>query len=127
MAYAGSTFTAQYQLVRAAAVAGIIDEEAMREARAQHEAAQRNTEPPTIWKVAPCPSVADFTFPDLRDTAVTWYARASSTVPEIASITGHTPASIYTILKHYLALDAELADNAVKKLVEYMEREGLAV
>jgi hypothetical protein len=29
MAYAGFTFTAQYQLVRAAAVAGIIDEEAM--------------------------------------------------------------------------------------------------
>jgi hypothetical protein len=48
-------------------------------------------------------------------------------VPEIASITGHKPASIYTILKHYLALDAELADNAVRKLVEYMEREGLAV
>jgi hypothetical protein len=48
-------------------------------------------------------------------------------VPEIASITGHKPASIYTILKHYLALDAELADNAVRKLVDYMEREGLAV
>jgi integrase len=74
-----------------------------------------------------CPSVADFTFPDLRDTAVTWYARAGCTVPEIASITGHSLASIYSILKHYLALDAELADNAVKKLVDYMEREGLAV
>jgi hypothetical protein len=84
-------------------------------------------EPPTIWKVAPCPSVADFTFPDLRDTAVTWYPRASSTVPEIASITGHTLASIYAILKHCQALDAELADNAVRKLVDYMEREGLAV
>lgn len=74
-----------------------------------------------------CPSVADFTFPDLRDTAVTWYARAGCTVPEIASITGHSLASIYSILKHYLALDAELADNAVKKLVDYMEREGMAV
>jgi integrase len=77
--------------------------------------------------VKACPSVADFTFPDLRDTAVTWYARAGCTVPEIASITGHSLASIYAILKHYLALDAELADNAVKKLVDYMEREGLAV
>jgi transposase len=71
--------------------------------------------------------VADFTFPDLRNTAVSWYARAGSTKPEIASITGHSLASIYTILKHYLALDAELADNAVKKLVDYMERERLAV
>lgn len=104
--YAGTTFTAQFQLVRAAAVAGIVDDQA---------------------PMAPCPSVADFTFPDLRDTAVTWYARAGSTVPEIAAITGHSPASIYTILKHYLALDAELADNAVRKLVDYMEREGLAV
>jgi integrase len=74
-----------------------------------------------------CASVADFTFADLRDTAVTWYARAGATIPEIASITGHSLASIYTILKHYLALDAELADNAVRKLVDYMEREGLAV
>lgn len=74
-----------------------------------------------------CPSVADFTFPDLRDTAVTWYARAGCTVPEIASITGHTLGSIYSILKHYLALDGHLADNAVAKLVDYMEREGMAV
>jgi integrase len=77
--------------------------------------------------VKTCPSVADFTFPDLRDTAVTWYARAGCTVPQIASITGHSLASIYAILKHYLALDAEMADEAVRKLVEYMEREGLAV
>lgn len=74
-----------------------------------------------------CKSVADFNFADLRDTAVTWYARAGCTVPEIASITGHSLASIYSILKHYLALDAHLADNAVQKLVDYMEREGLAV
>ena len=74
-----------------------------------------------------CPSLVDFTFPDLRDTAVTWYARAGSTIPEIASITGHAPGSIYSILKHYLALDGELADNAVAKLIAYMEREGLAV
>ncbi|KIZ39066.1 MULTISPECIES: hypothetical protein [Rhodopseudomonas] len=95
--YNGATFADHFQQVRAAAVE------------------------------AGCASVADFTFPDLRDTAVTWYARAGCTVPEIASITGHSLASIYGILKHYLALDGELADNAVKKLVDYMEREGLAV
>lgn len=74
-----------------------------------------------------CPSLSDFTFPDLRDTAVTWYARAGATVPEIAAITGHTLRSIYDILRHYLALDAHLADNAVAKLVDYMEREKLVV
>jgi hypothetical protein len=125
--YRYQTFAAHYQAVRDAAVAGVIDEEATREARARAAAEQRSTEVPTIWKVAPCKSVADFTFADLRDTAVTWYARAGATIPEIASITGHSLASIYTILKHYLALDAELADNAVRKLVDYMEREGLAV
>ena len=127
LAYNGGTFTDHFAQVRAAAVAGVVDEEATRIARELHAAEQRNSEPPIIYKIAPCQSLADFTFPDLRDTAVTWYARAGSTVPEIASITGHSLASIYRILKHYLALDAELADNAVKKLVDWMEREGLAV
>lgn len=103
-AYHGGTFASHFQAVRAAAVVG--DE---------------------AKGIAPCPSLADFTFPDLRDTAVTWHARAGCTVPEIASISGHSPASIYSILKHYLALDEHLADNAVAKLVDYMEREGLAV
>lgn len=125
--YTGMTFKMHFALVRDAAIAGIVDEEATARARAQHAADRRNDEPPTVWRVAPCPSLADFTFPDLRDTAVTWYARAGSTVPEIAAITGHSLKSIYTILKHYLALDAHLADNAVRKLVEWMEREGLAV
>jgi len=127
MPYVGGTFAWHFQLVREAAVAGIVDEEAARRARELHAAEQRNVEPPTIWKVEPCKSLADFTFPDLRDTAVTWYARAGSEVPEIASITGHSMRSVYDILKHYLALDAHLADNAVRKLVEYMEREKLVV
>lgn len=125
--YHGETFAGHYRLVRAAAIAGIVDEEATAIARAAHAAEHRNSTPPTVWRVAPCPSLADFTFADLRDTAVTWYARASCTVPEIASISGHSPASIYTILKHYLSLDGHLADNAVAKLVDYMEREGMAV
>lgn len=103
-AYQGGTFTSHFQAVRAAAVAG-----------------------DPAKGIAPCPSLADFTFPDLRDTAVTWHARAGCTVPEIASISGHSLRSIHSILKHYLALDEHLADNAVAKLVDYMEREGLAV
>jgi hypothetical protein len=70
---------------------------------------------------------ADFHFQDLRDTAVTWYARAGCTVPEIAAITGHSLRSIYSILKHYLALDAHLADSAVAKLIKWMDEQGIAV
>ena len=35
--------------------------------------------------------------------------------------------TIYSILKHYLQIDTHLADNAIRKLIEKMEREGLAV
>jgi hypothetical protein len=132
--YNANTFNYHYRLVRAAAIAGIIDEEATEVARL----AGRN-DPDPIWKVAPCPSLArsqdhegndgpsPFQFRDLRDSAVTWYARAGCTHLEIAAITGHTPGSILTILKHYLALDAHLADNAVRKLVDYMEQLGVTV
>lgn len=77
--------------------------------------------------LAQCPSLADFEFRDLRDTAVTWYARAGSSIPEIASITGHSLRSIHSILKHYLALDEHLADSAVAKLVKWMDEQGMAV
>lgn len=132
MPYHEKTFREHFAMVRAAAIAGIVDEAATSAARAQHAAEMRNDLPPTVWRLAPCPSLASpgpygFSFPDLRDTAVTWYARAGSTVPEIAAITGHSLKSIYDILKHYLALDGEMADNAVKKLVDYMQREGFAV
>jgi hypothetical protein len=64
---------------------------------------------------------------DLRDTAVTWLARAGATIPEIAAITSHDPKSIYTILKHYLAITPELADSAIEKLKTWMNKEGMAV
>ena len=54
-------------------------------------------------------------------------ARAECTLPEIAAITGHSLKSIYQILKHYLSIDEKLADNAIRKLLDYMEREGMAV
>ena len=64
---------------------------------------------------------------DLRDTAVTWLARAGCTLPEIAAITGHSPRSIHDILKHYLALTPELADSGIAKLVSWMEKEGMVI
>jgi hypothetical protein len=70
----------------------------------------------------PCSSLADAWFMDLRDTAVTNLAAAGCTIPEICSITGHTERSAYEILKHYLALNGDMADAAIAKLVAYEER-----
>lgn len=77
--------------------------------------------------LAPCPALAGKRDQDLRDTGVTWLARAGATLPEIASISGHSLRSIHDILVHYLAITPELADSAIAKLVAWMEREGMAV
>lgn len=73
------------------------------------------------------PSLAQKRDQDLRDTSVTWLARASATIPEVCSITGHDPKSVYTILTHYLAITPELADSAIGKLMEWMKDKGMAV
>jgi len=65
------------------------------------------------------PSLADFRFLDLRDTAVTWLARAGCTVPEIASVTGHTLETITGTLKHYLVLDDTMNNLAMAKFGEF--------
>jgi integrase len=60
----------------------------------------------------------DLHFHDLRGTAVTRLALAECTVPQIASITGHSPHDVEEILKaHYLGGQAELADQAIVKMV----------
>src|SRR3546814_10483174 len=61
-------------------------------------------------------------FMDARDTAVTKYAEAGCTIPEICSYTGHDPESAYKILKHYLALNDTMADSALAKLVRHEEQ-----
>lgn len=71
------------------------------------------------------PSLKGLRDQDLRDTAVTWLAMAGCTIPEICAITGHTFASATGILKHYLATNAEMADNAMAKLVEWYEGPSL--
>jgi integrase len=61
--------------------------------------------------------VVDLTFHDLRGTAVTRLAVAGCTVPEIASITGHSLQDVSAILdSHYLKRDPALAESAIKKL-----------
>lgn len=77
--------------------------------------------------IAPCPAIAGLRDQDLRDTAVTWLGRAGCTVPEIASITGHSYGSIHNVLKHYLALHPDMADAAIGKLISWMKQTGIAV
>jgi integrase len=71
------------------------------------------------------PTIADKKFLDLRDTAVTWLARAGCTIPEICSMSGHSLQSATTILKHYLELGEPLAREAIRKMVDWMAREGV--
>ena len=61
--------------------------------------------------------IADLHFHDLRGTAVTRLALSGCTVPEIASITGHSLKTVQEILdQHYLGGRLELAEAAIKKL-----------
>jgi len=80
-----------------------------------------------VWVQMPVPSIAGRRDQDLRDTAVTWLGRAGATVPQIASITGHSFVSINQVLRHYLATHPEMADAAIGKLLAWMEETGVAV
>src|SRR5215207_3329297 len=69
----------------------------------------------TEWRKA-CQraGISDVTFHDLRGTAVTRLARADCSVPEIASLTGHSLADAQAILDaHYLGGRLELAEAAM--------------
>jgi hypothetical protein len=60
----------------------------------------------------------DMHFHDLRGTAVTKLAFAGRTAPQIASITVHNLKDVAVILEaNYLGGQAELADEAIVKLV----------
>lgn len=102
--------------IRSAAAEGIIDQEATAIARNGWKPTRRSMEPPTVWKLEPMPSIADLTDQDLRDTAFTWLARAGATDSEIAAVTGHSPATIAQMKKHYLAIHPEMAEHAIDKL-----------
>lgn len=107
--------------VRAAAVAGVVDKEATTRRNAELLAMHQVLPSEPVWKVAPMPSLKDARDQDLRDTAVTWLARAKCTLPEICQITGHTLQSATQTLRHYLAAHPEMADNAIEKLVKWMD------
>lgn len=70
-------------------------------------------------------SLGDFRDQDLRDTAVTWLARAGSSTAEIISITGHSEKQAEEILsRHYLGAVPERAAEAAKKLGKWVEDQG---
>lgn len=108
-----------YAQVRAAAARGM-------EATTKHPAfppmpslqGKAGTETPEEFEEVQTLSLND---QDLRDTSVTWLANAGCTIPQICSITGHSFASAHTILKHYLALNPDLARSAMSKMVDWWE------
>jgi integrase len=66
--------------------------------------------------------IVDRTFHDLRGTAITRLAERV-TIQDIAALTGHSLASVYSILqKHYLHLGLEGAERAIRAL----ERRAIA-
>jgi integrase len=70
-----------------------------------------------LWKEATRKAgIEGRTFHDLRGTAITRFAEAGCSVPEIASISGHTLASAAKILEQYLARTAATAHSAIAKV-----------
>lgn len=65
--------------------------------------------------------LGELTYMRLRHTVVTMLYRAGATIPEIASITGHTIGSVTGIIERYGQRDAITAGNAMQKRIE---REG---
>ena len=82
----------------------------------------------TSWgKAADRAQIEGLTFNDLRGTAVTRLALAECSVPQIATITGHSLKDVEAILDaHYLGRDVRLAEEAIKKL-ERKERRTRSV
>ena len=66
------------------------------------------------------PPPPDLHFHDLRGTAITMLAEAGCTVPEIATITGHSLATVTKILERYLSRTRTLAQSAIAKLERKM-------
>jgi integrase len=66
--------------------------------------------------------ITDLRFHDLRGTAITMLAEAGCTVPEIASVTGHSFKHVTHILEVYLSRTRALADAAIVKLDRRQKR-----
>ena len=68
-------------------------------------------------KVKAAAKIEGLTFHDFRGTAVTRLAIAGCSVPEIATITGHSLKTVEAILDaHYLSRDSVMGEAAIRKL-----------
>ncbi len=72
----------------------------------------------TSWaKACRRAGITSLTYHDLRGSAVVRLALAGATVPQIATLTGHSLKDVEAILDaHYLGRDVELAEIAIQKL-----------
>lgn len=78
------------------------------------------------WNKVRC-DLGGLTFHDLRGTAATRLAEAGCSVPEIATITGHSLAEVETILdSHYLSRSRGMAESAISKLDQHRNRTNSA-
>lgn len=64
----------------------------------------------------------DVQFRDLRRTSVVRLAEASCTIPEICAITGHNLKEATEILKVYMPLSRNMAENAADKVLKLQEK-----
>jgi hypothetical protein len=136
--YESNAYRHRFSDVRTIAIHGWIEGETAGQAIARGERIRDRaaSDPGDIaWKIPPCPSLGRDNNgnwdpkrdQDLRDTCVTLLYRAGNDLQRIADVTGHTYASVKTIVENYLARDRSGADLAIDRLVAFMEKEGLAV
>ncbi len=64
--------------------------------------------------------VGDLQRRDLRRTAVIRMIEAGCTIPEVGSVTGHSPKSIHEIITTYWTWTPEVAEAAITKLEDHM-------
>lgn len=74
--------------------------------------------------LAPMASLAGFRDQDLRDTCVTWLARAGCDPILISRITGHALASVHQVLRHYLVAHPEQGDRAIATMAGWFDQQA---
>lgn len=99
--------------------------------RAVREAAAKalpKVAPDERWTGPKIYEIAELRYQDLRDTFVTrmWQV-PGMTAARLGAITGHSLETIHQIMKHYLAINRALGDEAIDGLVKWLEQEGIAV
>lgn len=117
----GSHYGQVFARVRAAAAAGVWRDRDGKLHVGPADAAER--EDFAGWQLAPMPSVATITDQDLRDTCVTWLARAGCDAIRISAITGHSLKTVHDMLRHYLVAHSDYGDQAIAAMVAWFDKQ----